>query len=362
MSRTRSMATLSAVYIGTVIGAGFASGQEIMQFFGKHGKWGILGIIITTLLFAIIGSTILMKVYFKRIKSFEEFSRLYIEGKLFELIHLVVTFLLFVGYFVMLAGSGAIVEEHFEIPAIYGILFMTGICFIVFMFGVNGIARANYFIVPVLILVIIYVSLAVLRNNQFIFSNFDAEVTLVLNKISFVKNYSWFGKVVDISGTWFWSSLLYVSYNCLSAIVVMTSLLPLIHDSKAARLGGTLGGIGLGILALLILLSLLTMYTDIIGLEVPMISVAYSLGDVQKQIYSSVLLMAMFTTAIANGYGCIQRISYLIGIEEKITALLICGVSVPFAKLGFKNLVNFFYPLFGYIGFVFIIMIIFRRK
>ena len=31
-------------FIGVVVGAGFASGQEAMQFFVAFGKWGLWGI------------------------------------------------------------------------------------------------------------------------------------------------------------------------------------------------------------------------------------------------------------------------------------------------------------------------------
>ncbi|HBT48846.1 MAG: hypothetical protein XD49_0570 [Caldanaerobacter subterraneus] len=50
---------IAATYIGTVVGAGFASGQEILQFFVYHGKKGILGLLIVTLLFVFYGNAIL---------------------------------------------------------------------------------------------------------------------------------------------------------------------------------------------------------------------------------------------------------------------------------------------------------------
>ena len=42
------------VIIGTFIGAGFASGQEIYLFFFKYGINGIIGIIISSLILGII--------------------------------------------------------------------------------------------------------------------------------------------------------------------------------------------------------------------------------------------------------------------------------------------------------------------
>ena len=42
-------------YLGAVIGAGFASGQEIMQFFVNYGSCGLTGALTATFLFALMG-------------------------------------------------------------------------------------------------------------------------------------------------------------------------------------------------------------------------------------------------------------------------------------------------------------------
>lgn len=42
---------IAAVYVGTVIGAGFATGREIMEFFTRYGTAGTVGIIISGCLF-----------------------------------------------------------------------------------------------------------------------------------------------------------------------------------------------------------------------------------------------------------------------------------------------------------------------
>ena len=67
MTRKQSIFTLASVYVGTVIGAGFASGQEILQFFGKHGYKGILGVMVITVLFSLLGALDLNTVYTRKI-------------------------------------------------------------------------------------------------------------------------------------------------------------------------------------------------------------------------------------------------------------------------------------------------------
>ena len=42
------------VIIGTIIGAGFASGQEIYTFFNRYGIQGIIGLILSVTLIGVI--------------------------------------------------------------------------------------------------------------------------------------------------------------------------------------------------------------------------------------------------------------------------------------------------------------------
>lgn len=361
MTRKKSISTLASVYIGTVIGAGFASGQEILQFFGKQGMSGILGVGLSTLLLAAIASKVLKKVYRQKIRNFEEFGAYYFSKRILTWINLILAFLLLVGYFVMLAGSGAIVKEHFDFPAIYGIIGMSLLSFIVFNFGVSGIAKANNLIVPLLIGVIFVVTFFVITNNRFFFSNLNVETFLRIDSIKLFGTEITIKNMIQIKTGWIWSAFVYASHNSIGATVVMTSLLPLIYDERAAEYGGILGALALGFMASLILLCLLILYTDIIGLEVPMVAIAHSIGNIYKQIYSFILLLAMFTTAIANGYACILRFSYMTGWREGLVTIIICLIAIPLATLGFKNLVSFFYPLFGYLGFLLIGTILVKR-
>ncbi len=362
MTRKQSIFTLASVYIGTVIGAGFASGQETLQFFGKYGYKGILGVIATTILFSLLGVLILNTVYVKKIHSLEEFVTIYFGKAFFVVINIILIFLLFISYVVMLSGSGAALNENFQVPYIYGIFIMAVITFYVFIFGIRGIAKANNIVVPFLILIILWVGIATIYKNKILFSNFYTYPLQDINLRDSMGTFEFLIVRFINKNNWLWSALLYVAFNSIGVMVVMPSLNPLIVDRKAAILGGILGGAVLGVLAMVILISLLILYTDIIGIEVPMIAVAGNLGVIWRQIYSVVLLLAMFTTAIANGYGCILGIANLIKTDTRIISVVVCIISMLLATLGFKKLVTFFYPLFGYIGMIFICTVIFKNR
>ena len=46
----------AGMYVGAIIGAGYASGQETLQFFVSYGYIGIVGTIIAVVLFAWYGT------------------------------------------------------------------------------------------------------------------------------------------------------------------------------------------------------------------------------------------------------------------------------------------------------------------
>ena len=56
MQNTKMSAfSIAMALVGTLIGAGYASGQELMQFFGAFGAKGIIGIVIALVFFFQIG-------------------------------------------------------------------------------------------------------------------------------------------------------------------------------------------------------------------------------------------------------------------------------------------------------------------
>ena len=46
---------VALMYVGTIMGAGFASGREIWQFFGVFGKYAPIGVLLVGLMFILLG-------------------------------------------------------------------------------------------------------------------------------------------------------------------------------------------------------------------------------------------------------------------------------------------------------------------
>ena len=151
------------VIIGTLIGAGFASGQEIYTFFFSYGINGILGIVISS---SIIGFTIYktFKIVEKNnIKNYKDFLNFFIKNeKIKELINSVINIFILVSFYIMIAGFGAYLEQEINLNSFIGSSILAILCVILFRTNINGIVKINEILIPILIAVVL-----VIRNSKF---------------------------------------------------------------------------------------------------------------------------------------------------------------------------------------------------
>lgn len=330
---------IASIYVGTVIGAGFASGREIIEFFGVYGIKGIWGMVVSGILFSLIGSLLLIKIYNKEINGFNELINSLFGKKLGFVLDTIMIFSLYTGFSVMIAGSGAIFKEELGLSFNIGIIFMIICSFIVFLFSLEGLSFINSILVPLLILGIVFTSIYLNIREGYEFSNIEGA--------SFTKK-----------GNFVSSSFLYFGSNSLIIIIVFSSLLPLIKNKKTAILGGLTGGIVLFILGISILTSMLIYYNEVYTLDIPMLRICNYIGESYRKLYAIILWIAMFTTALANGFGFMNRIT-----KDKyrlFITFLFCISAFPLAKLGFSNLVGILYPIFGLVGFMIMIFVLIK--
>lgn len=330
---------IASVYTGTVIGAGFASGQEMIQFFASYGIKGVYGIILAGLLQAVLGFIILDIMYVYRYSNYKEFLYPMTGKRVGALLNIAVSFFMFVCFCAMLSGCGAVLRQQFNVSVQLGIIIMALACAFTFIYGVEGIIAANTLLAPLLLV------------GQILLG-------IYLIMVQDVGVFSALGTWRKVSNNWVFSSLIYVSYNTLTACVVLCTLSSLLKNRKVARLGGLLGGIALGIIGLCIGIPILIHYEKIKGLEVPIMGLLLDYSLWIQYLYFFVLIIAMFTTAVANGYGFLERISDYTKIPWNRLIIIFTLLSIIVSQIKFSHIVAKIYPLFGYVG-LFEILLIF---
>ena len=68
---------VALMFVGAIMGAGFASGREIWQFFGVFGAKGKIGVLLVGVLFIILGT---MTAYIARKLDTNEMGRIILPG------------------------------------------------------------------------------------------------------------------------------------------------------------------------------------------------------------------------------------------------------------------------------------------
>lgn len=331
---------IACVYAGTILGAGFASGQELLRFFVRYGIYGIFGVLFSGILFAVVGWGVLLTVYQNKIKSYPEFAKFILGKKLGKIMEIVVVIFLMILFSTMLAAGGSTIKQTFGFNYIIGVLIIAVLCFITFLFDVNGIVEINVILCPVLVVGGIFIGIYIFFNQQISVFNYNASLFKL------------------ISDNWIMSAVVYVSYNIITAISVLVSLNEFILNKKIAKFGAILGGACMGILGLCMSLPLFAHKFMFNEVELPILKIVLNYNSIIKYIYLIILLSAIFTTAVGNGFAVINWFCSRINIKPIFTKILIVVLGIIISQAGFSNFVDKVYPLFGYIGLIEMIMIV----
>lgn len=332
---------ITSVYIGTVLGAGFASGQEMLTFFAYYGYRGMFGLIITGMLFGFVGWAILEIAYDYKCKSFNDFISPIAGNIIGTILQISITFFMFICFCAMFAGCGALLEQRFQLPYFLGVILMAIGCFIIFLFDVKGIVAINTILAPILL------GGSVILGLYMWFFRSTVVTNMIQQSISVVRD------------NWISSSLIYTSYNILTAVVVLISINHLLNSRFTGRLAAFISGVSLGLIGLILGVIILIYYNDVTGMEIPLLVVVMKYEPIIQYVYIVVLISAMFTTALANGFGIITRLKEIeIGLSNITMILGVIIGAIMFSQIGFSYMVGKVYPIFGYIGLLEIILIL----
>lgn len=325
---------VAATYVGAVMGAGFASGQEIQQFFVRFGYWGLAGIILSSILFSLLGLAALDLQEKWKVTSYKEFFSRLLGSNLGKWADRLVSILLFVGMIAMVSGSGALFYEYFGFSKWLGISLTVFVIALALWYRGEGVLWINSVLIPLKFIFCLGITIA---SIVLISSGDHEQVVSIPHPI--IKH-------------WIISAILYVSLNATLAMVVFASLGREIQK-KGARLGAVLGGVALGVFAFSIGASLMR-FPDIGTLEIPMVAIAGKLGDWPAFFYVVVLWLAMITAAVGNGFSLVSRVVDSGKWSYGYTTLSLLIFILPVAGVKFSYIVQLVYPLFGYIGLIFL--------
>lgn len=325
--------------IGGVIGAGFATGREVWEFFGVHPTGWRAGVVLATaLMFA--GTTLLMWLGQRtRARHYNDLLIAIWGQRLAVVADAVAAMALYTGLVVVLAGTGEL-ADHMLGMGVWAGLTAGGIVLAVLGRGEpQGLIRLQALLVPALMVLWALIWWATAGTAS---PPVPGHVQLVQAR------------------PWWLSACLYASYNLLlvAAVVPAVASHPRAHKghapTAAALASGILGIVTWGLLARLRALAPLAAKSPL-----PLGSLASAAGAAWSDIYVVALLLALITTGVVCLYGLCSRWTSP-GKGRTFLAWGLIVSALPWASLGLVTTVGILYPLLGWVGMATLAVMIIR--
>lgn len=327
---------IAAVFIGTIVGAGLASGKEITEFFTMFGPISFLFIPLCGAFYIVIGNILAKIASVYKLNSYSDAIKKISPNFLGKLTGIITTLYLISSASIILAGSGAIINQFFEIPKIAGSIIMFILSSIFLLRDTDGLIEVNSIIVPVLITTI---TLIVILYFMF-----------CIDTVSFQNIISQAPKKSGI----LISTILYSGYNILCCSGVIIPLSTETNNPKIMKRGIILGSVFLTMLCLMINL-LLTINTPYIyEYEIPLLCAAHRFGSIIQATLVVVILLEMFSTEVSDVYSISKTLEQTFNIKFRRAIFIVLFVALPISQIGFTNLITTLYPVFGVLSLIFV--------
>lgn len=330
---------VAATYVGTVVGAGFASGQETLRFFASYGRSGLIGIIVATILFCAYGILVMDLGRRLQARSHREILHYACGPHLGRVMDVVITLFLGATLTIMIAGGGAVFAQQLGLPKAIGTILTAGLAGLTILRGMGGIMTANAVVVPLLTLAVTGLAIA---SIQFHGLGEILSRTIPWPMLAPVKS-------------WFLASWLYAGYNLVLSISVLGPLGAAVNNRRVLVTGGLLGGLTLGLLVAAIKLAISVHMPNIGTVEVPMLFLARLHAYPVQWFYTLILWAEIYTTAIACAYGFVGRVTDVVRGSYRGMVVLVTGLALFGSGIGFSRLLAVLYPLFGFMTLVVLI-------
>lgn len=329
---------LASVYVGTIVGAGFATGREIVEFFSQYGLYGLIGIIIAGLCFIWFGVKIMLLAIRLEAKSFHQLN-LYMFGPYITPIINVIMFIMLLGVSaVMLSGAGSVFEEQLLLPKQLGVFVTIFLTLIVLTIGTSGLVLVNSFVVPVLITFCLMLAFLSFQLPEF------------WPNVMFAERFT-FGVIS--------SGFAYAAFNISLATAVLVPAANEIGDEKVVKWGGILGGAALTIILIASHVTLVQL-PGVTNYHIPMAVMMETLAPIVYLIYIFIIYGEIFTSVIGNVYGLERFIRKGTSSGSLVIATCILAVAYCISIVDYSTLLSTLYPLFGYISLAFLLILVFK--
>ncbi len=336
----------TGAFMAWVIGSGFATGQEILQFFTSYGYAGYGVVVLNLAGFLILGRVIITTGYNHR--SEEKFSHFaYFCGRRLGTLYtwlIPATLVLLMS--VLTSGAGATLFEYYGVTPYIGSALLAALVLSVYLIGFEKMIKIVAAISPLII----------------IFTLLVGTVTAVrdIGNISAVTQYAPALQGSRACPHWVLSAALYLSLNFFCGSTYYTALGAKAANRQSARQGALFG-------ALALIAAIAIMNTAILldagrtsALAVPTLYLAKKISPVIGATFSVILTLGIFSSCSTMMWTVCSRFFAADPKKNRIFAVIVSTGTFTVSLFPFTKLISVFYPLVGYIGLLFVGCVLYK--
>lgn len=318
---------LGAIFliVGSIIGAGFASGREISLFFAEFGWNSLYFLPIVFIFFYYTFKMFLSLGSEQKFKNVFEINAISGSSPFFN-VSVVLAFFMYSA--AMFAASVEILSNYFiQIsPVIFNLVVL--ICsFLVLTFGFKGLVRVNFILTPVivalLIVYVVYSSLVPITFMPYVPETNGAHILPI-------------------------SILMYVFGNILLSYFILAQAGNGLTAKQIQK--ASLGAAIIICLALLAgIICLIINGTVVMDASMPFLALSLRLGEPFPFIFMAILFLGV----ISSLFGCLHTVTS--AFETKFgskSPFVVCALVGIASLVGFDNIVNHAYPILGIAGII----------
>lgn len=337
----------AGAFVAFLIGSGFATGQEILQYFTAYGMKGLLAGLFTLICLVYVGGDFIATGFRQRFSNTNDIYRYYCGRYIGGFYDYFAIAFLYMSYIVMVAGAGATLAQYYGLPVYAGCVGMAFVSAFTVTFGLGRIVDVIGTIGPAIVLFAIGIGFAaILKNPEGI-----AQGARMIEAAEV--------KMTKVGTNWLTSGMSYVGFSMLWLAAFLAAMGQKANSAKEAVIGTTLGAAGFVAGIVIMMLGLLANIDAVAMTDIPSLILAERIYPPIATIFSIIIMGGIYTTSVPLLWSVSARFS---AEKTRKSYLLTAGLAASGCAvsllLPFQRIVNIIYGINGYVGILLILFMI----
>ena len=335
---------IAGAWISFCIGSGFATGQELLQYFGAYGVYGFGAIVIAMILHTYCSVSFLKAGHEQQFESSLDIFDYYCGKTLGKIVKLLSVVFLVISPMVMIAGFGASLNQFFNVPLGVGAGIMGVLSIITVLLGLRKMVDIIGAIGPVIIVV------TLLTGGIFLVTHVDTFASGMEMAPSLAS--------LKIDSSWMESGMLYATWAPMISAPFLVASATTVKSGKSAAWGGILGTIFYGLACAIMIAAFFCIY-DVVSVQaVPTLYLANLISPVLGYAFLAIIFLGIYSSAVPSLFNFCAAFfregtkPYKIFTVIAIAITTVVSVTVPFGTL-----LNYVYTFYGYLGILITVLV-----